>query len=34
MAWTINEDVWIERNADGYARLIRHLCCIRFPKTR
>jgi len=25
MAWTINEDVWIERNADGYARLIRHL---------
>jgi hypothetical protein len=25
MAWTVNDNVWIERNADGYARLIRHL---------
>jgi hypothetical protein len=25
MAWTINDNVWVERNADGYARLIRHL---------
>jgi hypothetical protein len=25
MAWTINDNVWIERNADGYARLISHL---------
>jgi hypothetical protein len=25
MAWMINDDVWVERNADGYARLIRHL---------
>ena len=25
MAWTINNNVWIERGPDGYARLIRHL---------
>jgi hypothetical protein len=25
MAWTINDNVWIERGADGYAHLISHL---------
>jgi hypothetical protein len=25
MAWTIDENVWVERNADGYARLISHV---------
>jgi hypothetical protein len=25
MAWTINDNVWVEHNADDYARLIRHL---------
>jgi hypothetical protein len=25
MAWTISENVWVERNANGYARLISHV---------